>query len=373
MARKWCINGRFLGQPVTGVQRYAREVLRALDQHLADGHPLARELDVELVTPGGSPKPPALRVIRTRSVGGIGGHAWEQTVLPAHARTGLISLCNTGPLVHRKQIVCIHDVNTRACPGSYSLSFRTLYRALLPALGRTAAKIATVSYYSAAQLVRYGIGTKEKIIVASNGHEHALRWEPAHSPATRAVAGPNTVVIVASPVPHKNVGLILGMAHKLEAAGLRVAVAGMRDSRVFKASEPKRGTANISWLGRLSDDELAALLQDSLCLAFPSLAEGFGLPALEAMTLGCPVVVSDRASLPEICADAALYASPYDDDAWLACFLRLRDDARLREELIARGRSRATFYSWRKCGEVYLEAMVHADATSGALQGDLRR
>jgi glycosyltransferase involved in cell wall biosynthesis len=364
MTRTWSINGRFLGQPITGVQRYAREIVQALDRKLVEGHPLARGLEIELLVPANVPGEAPLQAIRTRAVGGPGGHAWEQAMLPVNARDGLISLCNTGPVLARKHIVCIHDVNTRARPESYSLAFRALYRALLPALGRTAANVATVSHYSAAQLIRYGIAPGGKIVVAPDGYEHALQWAPEHSATTRAAAGPNTVVIIGSPAPHKNVGIVLGMASKLAAAGLRVAVAGASDSRVFQATLPVGEAANISWLGRLSDNELAALLQDSLCLAFPSLAEGFGLPALEAMTLGCPVVVSDRASLPEICGDAVLYASPIDGDAWLACFLRLRADPQLRADLIARGRERATHYSWNRSAEIYLQAMARLDATS---------
>jgi glycosyltransferase involved in cell wall biosynthesis len=365
MTRTWSINGRFLAQPVTGVQRYAREIVQALDRHLVEGHALARDLEIELLVPRHAPPEPALQTIRSRAVGGPGGHAWEQAMLPAQVRGGLISLCNTGPLLLRKHIVCIHDVNTRACPESYSLAFRTLYRTLLPALGRTAANVATVSHYSAAQLIRYGIAAGSKIVVAPDGYEHALQWTPEHSATTRAAAGPDTVVIIGSPAPHKNVGIVLGMASKLAEAGLRVAVAGASDSRVFQATLPVGDAANISWLGRLSDNELAALLQDSLCLAFPSLAEGFGLPALEAMALQCPVVVSDCASLPEICGQAALYASPIDGDAWLACFLRLRADPQLRADLIARGRSRARLYSWRESAEVYLQAMARLDGIGG--------
>ncbi len=362
MARRWGINGRFLNQPLTGVQRYAREILRGLDEHLAAGHPLGQHLDLELIVPADCVSVPPLSAIQVRSVGRSGGHAWEQAVLPLHVKSGFLSLCNTGPLALRKHIVCIHDANTRACPGSYSVAFRTLYRALLPALGTTAARIATVSRYSADQLVHYGIANREKILIAPDGHEHALRWAPSHSPVTRAAAGPNTVVIIGSPAPHKNVGLILDMAEKLATAGLRVAVAGISDSRVFTAGKSRAVGPNVSWLGRLSDDELAALLQDSLCLAFPSLAEGFGLPALEAMTLQCPVVASDCASLPEICGDAALLASPFDGDAWLTCFLRLRDEPDLRKDLIAKGRSRVTLFSWKKSAEVYLQAMADVDA-----------
>jgi glycosyltransferase involved in cell wall biosynthesis len=346
------------------VQRYAHEIVRALDRHLADGHLHARGLSIDLVVPRSCPNPPVFRAIRVRAVGGAGGHTWEQSALPAHAGGGLLSLCNTGPLLFRKHIVCIHDVNTRSCPASYSLPFRSLYRVLLPALGKTAARIATVSHFSTDELVRYGISTRDKIMVAPDGHEHALAWAPAHSPVTRAAAGPATVVIIGSPAPHKNVRLIVGMAQEIASAGLRVAVAGLSDSRVFSAREPHADGPNISWLGRLSDPELAALLQDSLCLAFPSLAEGFGLPALEAMTLRCPVVASDRASLPEICGDAALYASPFDGTAWLACFLRLRADPNLRQGLIARGRARAALYSWGKSAEAYLQVMADVDGTS---------
>ncbi|TIP79159.1 MAG: glycosyltransferase family 4 protein, partial [Mesorhizobium sp.] len=183
---------------------------------------------------------------------------------------------------------------------------------LVPALGRTALKIATVSQYSAGELTRYGVCPAAKVEVIGNGHEHALRWAPCHSDQTLAVAGPGTIVVLGSSIPHKNVGLIIGMHDRLAAAGLRVVVVGASTPRVFGSIGNKTLT-NVMWLGRRSDAELGALLRDSLCLAFPSLVEGFGLPPLEAMTLGCPVVMSDRASLPEIGGDAVLYASPCDE------------------------------------------------------------
>src|SRR5688500_2359466 len=107
MARKWSINGRFLTQPITGVQRYALEVVRALDKHLADGHKLSRGRALEIVCPAGGYALSELRTIRVRSAGTMAGHTWEQTILPGLAHTGLISLCNTGPLLVRRHIVCI--------------------------------------------------------------------------------------------------------------------------------------------------------------------------------------------------------------------------------------------------------------------------
>jgi glycosyltransferase involved in cell wall biosynthesis len=363
MVKSWSINGRFLTQEATGVQRYANEVLRALDHHLANGHPLARNFDVELIVPGAESAPCPLQFIRTRrSTSGLRGHVWEQLVLPTLVGNGngLLSLCNTGPLVVRKHIVCVHDVNTRICPSSYTLPFRALYRGMLPALGQRAAALATVSQYSANQLVRFGITKPAKIFIAPNGHEHALHWEPRHSATTRECTGQRTVLVLGSPARHKNVNLVLGLAPELAAAGLRIAVVGSRDGSVFRANQAAPAN-NVTWLGRLSDAQLAALLQDCLCLAFPSLSEGFGLPVLEAMALGCPVVASDQTSLPEVCGDAALLASAHDRHAWLASLLRLQHDQGLRQDLVRRGRLRAAAYSWSDTAQLYLQEMCRID------------
>ncbi|MDT3685399.1 MAG: glycosyltransferase family 1 protein [Pseudorhodoplanes sp.] len=360
MRRHWSINGRFLTQSLTGVQRYAHEILHALDALLNQGHPLTRDLEIELLVPPGTAVPP-LHAIHHRSVGRVNGHLWEQTVLPYQTRGALISLCNTGPLSQRKHIVCIHDLNTRTCPHSYSPRFRAVYRILLPLLGRSATTIGTVSFHSASELIRYQICDREKIRLMPNGYEHTLRWTPRHSESTRAAAGRNTIVILGNPAPHKNIALIIGIANRLESAGLRIAVVGLGNSRVFNAGAFDPDADNIMWLGRLSDNELGALLLDSLCLAFPSFVEGFGLPPLEAMALGCPVVVSNRASLPEICGKAALYASPTNADDWFHHFVRLRADEHLRAALIKNGRERAPLFSWQKSAEKYLIAMARLD------------
>jgi glycosyltransferase involved in cell wall biosynthesis len=361
MSRHWTINGRFLSQPVTGVQRYACEIVRALDGLLADQNPAARGLEIEILAPPSTEMPFPLLAIGSRSVGRIGGHAWEQFILPAHTRGSVLSLCNTGPLVTRKHIVCIHDANTFNVPESYSMAFRALYRILLPALGRTARSVSTVSGFSQSEIVRHQIAAEGKILIAPDGHEHALRWKPCHSIATRRAASRNTIVMIGSATPHKNSGLILGMCERLAAAGLTVAVVGLPDPRVFKKDGKRVDAGNVHWLGRISDEQLAALLRDSMCLAFPSFTEGFGLPALEAMAMGCPVVVADRASLPEVCGNAALYAPPTAADAWFKHFITLRDSEALRLQMIARGRAGAAKFSWRSSAMRYLRAMAAVD------------
>lgn len=361
MARHWTINGRFLSQPTTGVQRYAREIVRSLDVLIAERGPLTRGLELRLHCPSDSSDLP-LNCIEHCKIGSTGGHLWEQTRLAASLHGGgLLSLCNTGPLLSRKHIVCIHDANVWNTPQSYSLGFRASYKALLPCLGKTACNISTVSHFSLTELVRRDIVPLGRAFVAPNGHEHALMWKPEHSAATKLVASRDTIVMVGSAAPHKNVDLVLGLADRLEKVGLKIAVVGMSDSHVFNRGTARAEARNIHWLGRISDSELAALLMDSLCLAFPSLTEGFGLPVVEAMALGCPVVVSDRASLPEVCGNAALYAPVDNSHAWLDRFTSLRDSKALRVQLTAKGKARALAYSWRASALRYLEAMAVAD------------
>ncbi|HEX5497671.1 MAG TPA: glycosyltransferase, partial [Thermomicrobiales bacterium] len=121
---------------------------------------------------------------------------------------------------------------------------------------------------------------------------------------------------------------------------------------------------NVRLIGRVGDDDLKAVLANALCFLFPSRIEGFGLPAIEAMAAGCPVVASASPCLPEICGNAALYADPDDAGAWIGQVKRLQRDAAFRGSLIAVGRARASAYSWRRVAETYLRLMASIDGAS---------
>lgn len=375
MRQRWTINGRFLAQPMTGVQRYARQIVIALDRLVGQGGEFVDAVELDLVVPRGADGL-ELEHIPVRTIGRLHGHAWEQIELPTYVRGGLLSLGNTGSIAIARQIVCIHDLNPRVCPSSYSKSFRAFYRIIQPLIGRRVRAITTVSNYSARQIERFGLAPPERISVIPNGHEHVHAWQPRLSPTVAQASGRDTIVLLGSAAPHKNAGAILGMADRLVQDGFRIAVVGQSNLRIFANQGTTVDGRGITWLGRLDDGELAALLQRSLCLAFPSLTEGFGLPPLEAMALGCPVVVSDRASLPEICGDAALYADPTRMTDWHAQFRLLRREPGLREALVARGRVQAQSFSWQRSAELYLRMLVRlsgdrvlpaAIATVGAL------
>ncbi|MEG9502539.1 MAG: glycosyltransferase family 4 protein [Methylorubrum extorquens] len=347
----FAINGRFYAQPVTGVQRYAREIVSELDGLLSRQSARARVILPPMVA-----ALPAFAMIEPCRAGRASGHLWEQAILPIRAEAPLLNLCNTGPLALRRQIVCMHDTNVFDEPSSYSPSFRALYRVLLPGLAKRGAVITSVSRFSAHQLAqRLGIAP-QSITVMYNGHEHVFRWNAAASELSARMRGVRPfVLLLGSRARHKNAAFILRQAEALDALGIDLIVAGGY-AAIFSPTESVRAR-NIHGLGFVTDDDLAWLYAHALCLAFPSRSEGFGLPLLEAMTLGCPVIASNQSCLPEICGDAALLAGPDDAPAWLAHFRTLVASPDLRAELRGRGLERAKAFSWRNSAQGYLDLL----------------
>jgi glycosyltransferase involved in cell wall biosynthesis len=359
--RHWSINGRFLGRNITGVDRYAREILRAMDALIGEGHPLAAGLTLDILCPDGAIGESPFANISLRVLPKVPGHLWEQFILTGYLRGGLLSLCNTGPLAVRRQIVCIHDVNTRLTPESYGLMFRVTYRLLQPALGRCAARIVTVSRFSQKAMAQFGIARAEEIDVIHDGYEHVLDWKPDCSPLNAANLPGPFVLLVGSKAPHKNTAIIYSIAADLAARGIHVLVTGGADANVYAHEYGGQLPPNVRRLGRVNDNDLAFLYRHALCLVFPSKTEGFGLPALEAMALGCPVISSDAASLPEVCGEAVLYAPPDDGAAWLAAIGRISTEPALRETLVVAGPKRSKAFSWREGAEKYLQLMYALD------------
>jgi glycosyltransferase involved in cell wall biosynthesis len=355
----WVINGRFATQPMTGVQRYAFEVVTALDKLLRDNRDAAERLAMRLIVPSAARAVPSLANIDVRQASFGTGHAFDQLVMPIHGiGAGMLSLGNLGPVASRRHIVCIHDANTFIMPDSYSRSFGLAYRTLLPLIGGRASRVATVSSFSASMLTKYGVCSQEKLFIAPNGHEHVLRWDAkrAQLPAFRRPDRP-FVLLLGSRAKHKNVDVILNQAQALEEAGIDIVVTG-GSFGIFSSHERGAQRSNVHQLGFVGDDELAALYGAALCLVFPSKTEGFGIPPLEAMTLGCPVISSNAASLVEVGGDAVLYVDPDDEAGWRQAIVGLAGNNGLRHELISRARSRINAFTWMRSAGIYLEQML---------------
>ncbi|WP_431323465.1 glycosyltransferase [Rhizobium sp. YTU87027] len=351
-------NGRFLAQTVTGVQRYACNILYALDQSVASG-------ETSILMPRTAKDPEFLRLAVVRAGRGT-GHAWEQLELPYYARgRRLLNLCNTAPAILRDQIVCIHDANIFAAPDSYSATFRAVYQNLQPILARRSARIATVSHAAARQIARHLPVPFKDIAVLPNGHEHALRWNPALASAAPALFASRNgerpfVLALGSRARHKNLALLITIAPRLDELGIDIIVAGGGDG-IF-TSEALEDRPNVYVVGRVSDDDLAFFLDNALCLAFPSLTEGFGLPIIEAMARGCPVVSSNCASMPEVCGDAAALVTPFEPEAWVHLIQQIAQSKDRRDDLAGRGLEQVKRFSWKQTASGYLELLKQPGA-----------
>lgn len=361
--RRWTINGDFTTLRPTGVARYAREVTMALDELISEGHPLGRDLEIDLVVPRPFPEPLNLDAISVRVAPEFNRprlpQFWVQAQLPWHVPGGLLSFCNLAPVVMKRQIACIHDMHSRLMPASYGSAFRWAHRVILPAVGRRAARITTVSELSRSHLVKFGIAPQEKIVVTYNGSDHAKRWNAAGSGLT-VDRGRPYVLCLGRDLEYKNMSLLAKLAPLLDGLGLDLWMLGDIDESVVMRYVPEV-PSNIVLLGRIGDDDFRKALEGALCFLFPSRIEGFGLPAIEAMACGCPVVASTSPCLPEICGNSALFADPDTIHGWAENIRLLVLNPDLRERLIEKGRTKANSYSWRLVAQKYLELMAQVD------------
>ncbi|HEU4682483.1 MAG TPA: glycosyltransferase family 1 protein [Gemmatimonadales bacterium] len=341
------INGRYLTQSITGVQRCAAETVRALDQLIVEGEYPADRWAFTLLLPRSAPQPTFQR-IAARTVGHGVGQWWEQLELPLHARNGvLVSLANAAPIAAERQCVTIHDASVFAVPEAYRPAFRTWYRFMIPALGRRADRVLTVSQFSRDELVRRAGISAGKLAVVPNAGEHILAVQPDSGVFAKTGFGDRPyVLVVGSGSRHKNLQGIVRAQELVPRNDYDVVVVGQRDPRIFGGRGPLP-SERIRPIGYVTDGELRALYEKAVCLLFPSLYEGFGLPTLEAMACGCPVIASNVASLPEICGDAALYCDPRDPGDIARRISQLLGQPELRHTLRSRALDRARGYRWR--------------------------
>ena len=347
------INGRFLGQPVTGVQRVAIEFCRALDQMLQAGE--FGELDVEIVAPATMPLVTDIQLqrITLRRAGRTNGHLWEQMHLPWLTRQALLlNLGNTAPLLSllfasRRTYVMVHDLSYKYFPEAYSRAFRLIYGLIVPIVLRRARAVFTVSESErAAILGEYpDLVDRDHIVVAQNG-----------SPRPEGTALPDRNVrrrnclYVGSLTKRKNAVGLVGAAIRLAREhGVTFTFVGST-ADAFEEVDlkiPEDVAGRVRLIGQVNAPAaLSAEYLNAAVFLFPSFYEASPLPPIEAMAHGTPVVCSRIPSLEERCGNAAVYCDPDDEDSITRATLSLLDDPVLWAEHQQAGLECAAGYSW---------------------------
>lgn len=269
----------------------------------------------------------------------------------------------------RRRVVTVHDLTHFKAPEGFAWWRRAAAAVLLRRAVSGAARVIAVSEVTRRDLVEQ-VPRTAAVEVIPNGVDPVFHLELAlddEPPALFSQFAP-FLLCVGNRKPHKNLVAAVETLALLrpERPNLRLAFAG----RVFPGWERVLARAeqlgirdSIIDLQKVTDEELRWLYANCEALLFPSLYEGFGLPVIEAMACGAPVIASNRASLPEVVGDAGLLVNPDDYPTMAAAFLRLSDGSPFRAELISRGKERSRRFTWTS--SVREAALVLTEAANG--------
>ena len=291
------IDARAAARPeLGGVERWARE--------LRDRLPALRPAGYDVLEP-----PPALSH--------RAGHAWEQGWLPLRARRARWLLCpaNLAPLVHPRVAVVLHDAAPLHEPGWYAPAYARLQAQLLPRVAHRARMVITVSEFSRREL-RELVGVEAHVV---EGGVDLERFTPQARTPVRPAG--RYVLTVASQTRRKNLVALGETARRLREQGIALVAAG--GGRPQFAAE---GELPLQLLGHVDDADLPGLYAGAEAFVLPSLHEGYGLPVLEAMACGTPVVCADAGGLPEAAGGAARLVDPTDQRAIADAVMATLDD-----------------------------------------------
>lgn len=337
------INGKWLGQPFTGVQRYSAEVASRVV--LADG------VDWVLHVPRDATPPDwALEGSVDVRVSRVNGLVFEQFHLPWASRGRLLlNFGGVAPLLKRRQSVTFHDATPFRFPSTYRRTFVLFYFVAYFLLSRSARRVSTVSEFSRRELaavLRLSPSRIHVVPCAAGGIGSATPVAPDVPDVADAY------LVVGTFAKHKN---LLDPVRAIAASGRHVVVVGAAaDDKVYARSSETFGPG-VTVAQRLTDGELAWLYGRVRALVFPSAYEGFGLPVLEAQVLGCPVIASRAASIPEVGGNAALYFEPTDIDAMMTQINVFENTVGKREEMIGQGFENSLRFSWDRTAKIVVD------------------
>jgi glycosyltransferase involved in cell wall biosynthesis len=302
--------------------------------------------------------------------------AWMQTVLPGNIRRAAPDVCHFAPLaLPCPYVVTIHDMTLYITPRFHRLKKLVLDRTLLPHVARRAAGIITVSNSARDDIVRYLRVPREKVRVVMNAVSPVFRpvTDPAHLTSVLTRYGINVpyVLYVGTIEPRKNIARLVQAFARLKRSGLPhklvlVGQPGWHFQPIYAEIERQGISRDVVLTGYVPEQALPALYSGAECMAFPSLYEGFGMPVLEAMACGTPVVTSHSSSLAEVAGDAALLVDPHSVEQIADALAHIHDDPQLAGDLVTRGLERASRFTWENAARATLDLYDSVLSAQGA-------
>lgn len=355
------IDGRLATRRVrTGIEQYAYSVIRGLVEwgpHHAYRVYIDRATDLGGVSESSNV---VLRLLRpSRPL-----VAWQLVGLPLElAREKPHIFFSPGhylpPYRPAKAVVTIHDLAFLAFKEQFRGWWRTLFRLTTAYAIKRADRIVAVSQNTKADIIKYYGVEPRRIKVIYHGVDPFFK--PIDDPkALEKVRreyskGREFLLFIGTLQPRKNLlRLIQAFAQAASNVPHSLVVVGRefwRQEKVYYAVEEWGISDRISFTGYVDSSDLPLLISSATALILPSLYEGFGLPALEAMACGTPVIASRSSSLPEVVGDASRLVDPYDVDDMVAAIIEVLSDERLRREMSAKGLERAQLFSWKRASE----------------------
>lgn len=351
------INGRFLVAKRTGVQRAAYNLIKTLVE-------VDRENEYVIFTGneqiGNSDwNYPNVKVIgdSLRPTESFRNHLWEQFKLPRLAKRYKIDIlhspANVAPLFYRgKSIVHIHDLCFVVNPQWYSFSFRTMYNLIIPRLAHRATRVITNSNNSKNDLLQYFELPAEKVSLVYWAVDETFSLPPVpQDKVTLPEDAADYILYVGSLEPRKNINILIEAFEELRAAHPEIKtklilIGGESPLFATVRLKAKRFRDDVIFKGFVRDDELKEYYRQASLVAYPSLYEGFGLPPLEAMASGAPVVTSYTSSIPEVVGKAALMVDPHERGQLVEAMYRVLSDSDLTNALRQAGKIQVQKFNW---------------------------
>lgn len=344
------VNGRFLTQKATGVHKYAFELCNKLHEMGVDFYvAIPQKINADYKFK-----------FKTVKCGRFETHLWEQISLPNYLKKQknplLISFSGCGPLNYSNQIMTIHDVSHERHPEWFSKNYCRFYGFMMPRIGQKAHAVMTVSNYSKQEIVDTLHILPEKIHVIHG--DVPFENKPSEDEILNDQL-PNDaekyILTVSSMDPRKNFIRLVESFNNIEDKSIKLYIVGMQ-FKAFNTPDLQKLTGkNIVLAGYIDDDALQKMYKNALFSIYPSLYEGFGLPPLESMTYGCPVMLSNIPALKEISGDAGLYVDPLNVEDMTDKMNMLVSDNELRLNLRIKGLEQVKKYSWGKSAKQVLD------------------